>query len=87
MLDFAHFPRLAEQEEARAATVAAEYEALQQQLAQLHLSAAELGSSARMSEAQQQLAQMETTLAAADKEHAARVAAILNKLQVRPTHG
>lgn len=63
----------------------AEYDALQQQLAQLHLAAAELGSTARMSEAQQQLAQMTSTLAAADNEHAARVAGILRKLQVRQT--
>jgi cytochrome c biogenesis protein CcdA len=63
--------------------VTAECDVLQQQLAQLHLAAAELGSTARISEAQQQLAQMTSTLAAADKEHAARVAGILRKLQVR----
>jgi hypothetical protein len=35
-----------------------------------------------MSEVQQQMAQMESTLAAADREHAARVAGILRKLKV-----
>jgi ABC-type transport system involved in cytochrome bd biosynthesis fused ATPase/permease subunit len=75
--------RFTQQQEERTAAVTAEYDTVQQQLAQLHLAAAELGSTARMSEAQQQLAQMTSTLAAADKEHAARVAGILRKLQVR----
>lgn len=75
--------RFMQRQEARAGAVAAEYESLQQQLAQLHRAAAELGSSARLSEAQQQLGQMEATLEAADREHAARVASILGKLQVR----
>jgi hypothetical protein len=76
--------RFAQRQEARAGAVVAEYESLQQQqLAQLHRAAAELGSSARLSEAQQQLGQMEATLEAADREHAARVASILGKLQVR----
>lgn len=76
--------RFTQRQEERAEAVAAEYKSLQQQLAQLHRTAAELGSSARLSEAQQQLGHMEATLAAADQEHAARVASILRKLQVMP---
>lgn len=74
--------RFTQQQEVRTEAVTAEYAALQQQLAQLHLTAADLGSSARMSDVQQQMAQMESTLAAADREHAARVAGILRKLKV-----
>lgn len=74
--------RFTQRQEARAGAVAAEYQSLQQQLEQLHMAAAELGSSARLSEAQQQLGAMESTLEAADREHAARVASILKKLQV-----
>jgi len=59
---------------------------MQQQLSQLHLSAAGVGSSARLSEAQQQLAQLEANLALADQEHQQRVASILRKLQVRHAH-
>lgn len=62
--------------------MSATYAALQQQLSELHLAAAELGSSARLSEAQQQLAHMQATLAEADAEHEARVSSILSKLQV-----
>lgn len=78
--------RFTQRQEARAEAVAAEYKSLQEQLAQLHMTAAELGSSARLSQAQQQLGHMESTMAAADQEHAARVASILRRLQVTRLH-
>jgi hypothetical protein len=64
------------------AATAAEREALTQQLPQLHTRAAEQGAAARLSEAEQQMASLATTLQQADQEHAVRVTAMLDKLQV-----
>lgn len=76
-------PRFEQQQQVRMAVIAAERGALQQQLSQLHLAAAELGSAARLSQAEQQQEALSAALQQADQEHAARVAAIMDKLQVK----
>jgi hypothetical protein len=60
--------------------LSAEREQLLRELADLHSVAADLGSTARLSPAREQLAQLEETLRAADQEHAQRVQDILKQL-------
>eukprot|EP00775_Hariotina_reticulata_P010320 gene10320-10477_t len=67
--------------ERRAAALSAEREQLLRQVADVHSAAADIGSTARLSPARKQLAQLEETLRAADLEHQERVLDILKQLQ------